>query len=208
MSDSEDNLDELKDVAAREPQSGSMATPAWPFILLVMMLWGGMRYFEAQGGSFDNKVYYGYHGEAPPIIGGDPRMIQLEQGKKAYLTYCAACHQPHGKGVPGQFPPLAGSDWVNGLGPNRIIRLVLDGVNGPITVKDQAFNNAMVPWRPTLNDEQIAAIISYIRNDAEWGNAGTFVTAAEVKAIREATAAHAGSPYTAEELLAAPDSSE
>lgn len=206
MSESEDNLDGAKDVAAREPRAGSVTTPAWPFILLVVMLWVGMRYFEVQGGSFDNEVYYGYAGEAPPIIGGDPLLAKFERGKKAYATYCAACHQPHGKGLPGQFPPLAGSDWVNGVGPNRIVRLVLDGIGGPITVNDQTYNNVMVPWRPTLNDEQISDIISYIRNEPEWGNAGSFVSAEEVKAIREATSAHAGTPYNADELLSTPDS--
>lgn len=205
MSESEDKTDELAELAAREPQTGSVATPAWPFVLLVVMLWLGMRYFEAEGGSFDNKVYYGYHGTRPPVIGGDPLIAQLERGKKSYAAYCSACHQPHGKGLPGQFPPLAGSDWVNGVGPNRIIRLVLDGVGGPITVNGMEFNNVMVPWRPTLNDAQIADIVSYIRNEAEWGNAGSFVTAAEVKAIREATAAHAGTPYNADELLSTPD---
>jgi mono/diheme cytochrome c family protein len=206
MSDREDNQNESADLAAREPQVCSATVPAWPLVLLVVLLWWGMRYFEAQGGAFNNDVYYANLGTPPPVLGMSPEQEAVAKGKVAYLTYCAACHQPHGKGVPGQFPPLAGSDWVNGVGPNRIVRLVLDGVAGPITVNGQQYSNAMVPWRPMLNDEQIAWIISYIRNEAEWGNAGSFVTAAEVKAIRGATSAHAGTPYNADELLSVPDS--
>jgi mono/diheme cytochrome c family protein len=206
MSGSEENRNAAVNLAAREPEVGSTITPAWPLILLVVLLWWGMRYFEAQGGAFNNNVYYANLGSPPPVLGMSPEQEALAKGKVAYLTYCAACHQPHGKGVPGQFPPLAESDWVNGVGPNRIIRLVLDGVAGPITVKGQQYSNAMVPWRPMLNDDQIAWIVSYIRNESEWGNTGSFVTAAEVKAIREATSAHAGSPYNANELLSVLDS--
>ncbi|MBL6765893.1 MAG: cytochrome c [Verrucomicrobiae bacterium] len=206
MSEQDLNMEEGRDSVVREPQANSVATPAWPFILMVVLLWCGMRYFDAHGGAFDNRVFAKNMSSPPPVLGMSPEQEALAKGKTVYLQYCAACHQPHGKGVPGQFPPLSGSDWVNNVGPNRMIRLVLDGVSGPITVNGAVYNNAMVPWRPMLSDEQIAWVVSYVRNDPEWGNTGTFVSAAEVKAIREATVSHAGQPYSAGELLSSPDS--
>ena len=199
-------MEEGRDSVVREPQANSVATPAWPFILMVVLLWCGMRYFDVHGGAFDNRVFAKNMSSPPPVLGMSPEQEALAKGKTVYLQYCAACHQPHGKGVPGQFPPLSGSDWVNNVGPNRMIRLVLDGVSGPITVNGAVYNNAMVPWRPMLSDEQIAWVVSYVRNDPEWGNTGTFVSAAEVKAIRDATVSHAGQPYSAGELLSTPDS--
>ena len=72
-----------------------------------------------------------------------------------------------GLGAAVEFPPLAGSEWVLEPGPNRIIRIVLNGFGGPVTVKGQSFQNTMVPFRDILNDTQIAQVLMYIRS--EWG---------------------------------------
>ena len=89
---------------------------------------------------------------------------------------CAACHQANGKGVPGAFPALDGSKVVTGPKDGQI-KTVLNGVvkNGQPT--------AMVPWRNTLSDIDIAAVITYTRNS--WGNhTGEAIQPAEVKADR------------------------
>ena len=84
-------------------------------------------------------------------------------------------------------------------GPNRIIRIVLNGAAGPFVVNGAQYNNVMVPWRDALSDDDIAAVLTYIRND--WGNKSPAVTPAQVKVIRDATKDKAGS-WTMEELKA------
>ncbi|MDX2182622.1 MAG: cytochrome c [Gemmatimonadaceae bacterium] len=109
-------------------------------------------------------------------------------GAEVYAT-CSACHQANGQGVPGAFPPLAGSEWVNGKG-DIPIAIVLHGLQGPLTVKGQKYNGVMAPWGTTFNDEQIAAVVTYIRS--QWGNKAPAVTKADVARVRAATKAQKG----------------
>ena len=97
----------------------------------------------------------------------------------AYAT-CSACHQPTGLGIPGAFPPLAGSEWVNGPVEN-LIRIQLRGLMGEIEVKGVKYNSVMPP-NATMSDDQIAEVLTYVRN--EWGNKGSAVTPDMVKALR------------------------
>lgn len=108
-------------------------------------------------------------------------------GETVYKTVCIACHQPNGQGLPGAFPPLAGSEWVQASKPDRIIRIVLNGLEGPIHVKGMTYAAAPMPaQRDVLSDEQIAAVLTYARQT--WGNKASPVTTEEVKASRSATA--------------------
>lgn len=109
-------------------------------------------------------------------------------GAEVYAT-CSACHQANGQGVPGAFPPLAGSEWVNGKG-DVPIAIVLHGLQGPLTVKGQKYNGVMAPWGTTFNDDQIAAVVTYIRS--QWGNKAPAVTKADVARVRAATKAQKG----------------
>lgn len=112
------------------------------------------------------------------------------------FTRCAACHQATGLGMPGAYPPLAGSEWlVNN--PEVPIRIVLHGLQGPITVKGTSFNNAMTPFGDQLSDEEIAAVISYERSS--FGNSASKITAEQVKAVREATKSQTG-PWKPDDL--------
>lgn len=99
------------------------------------------------------------------------------------FTRCAACHQASGLGVPGAYPPLAGSEWLNN-NPEVPIRIVLKGLQGPITVKGTSFNSAMTPFGDQLSDAEIAAVISYERSS--FGNHSSAITAEQVKTVREA----------------------
>jgi mono/diheme cytochrome c family protein len=126
-------------------------------------------------------------------------------GQKIFTANCAVCHQPTGLGTPGQFPPLAGSEWVAAESPNRIIRAVLNGLQGPITVKGQPFNNAMVPWKSVLTkDEEVAAVLTFVRQNKEWGNSAPAVTPEQVKAIREKIKDRENS-FSPDELLQIPE---
>ena len=119
-------------------------------------------------------------------------------GKQVFSTTCAACHQATGEGVPGVYPPLAGSEWVNG-DEAKVIRILLHGVTGPIEVAGETFNSMMPPWGATLKDADIAAVLTYARST--WGNKGAPITAAKVASIRAATASRT-TPWTATELAA------
>ena len=119
-------------------------------------------------------------------------------GKAPYEQYCGACHAPDGKGIAGgQFPPLAGSEWVGGK-PERIIEIVLHGLQGPLTVAGKKFNLVMPPHKDSLTDEQIADIISYVRSS--WGHQHSPVDQKQVTAMRKATAKRP-SMWVADKLL-------
>jgi cytochrome c oxidase cbb3-type subunit 2 len=132
----------------------------------------------------------------PPLNTNLPPDIR-EKALALYPTTCGACHQADGQGLPGQFPPLAGSEWVLAADPSRIIRIVLNGATGPIEVNGTTFNNAMVPWKDVMQDDDIAAILTYVRN--EWGNAAPLVKPEQVAAIR-AKEKDRVDAWTAEEL--------
>ena len=133
-----------------------------------------------------------------------PLEAQRELGGGVFLRYCAQCHQNSGLGSPGQYPPLAGSDWVHAPGPDRLIRLVLYGGQGPITVSGKPFNNAMPSWKDVLTDEQIAAVLSYVRGNTEWGNNAPPVATNSVSHIRKDEPPR-DSPWAPDELLKTPE---
>ena len=98
-----------------------------------------------------------------------------------YMTHCVACHQSNGQGEEDRYPPLAGSEWVNGK-PEDLIRVILFGQQGEIRVKNQLYNQIM-PSYSFLADEELAQLINYIKNS--FGNKGEKVSADEVKALRK-----------------------
>ena len=114
-----------------------------------------------------------------PQIAGLTKEIQMERGKRVYMQTCFVCHQPTGLGLPGVFPPLAKSDYLM-ADKERSIRIAMKGMTGPVTVNGTVYNSSM-PEFP-LNDEQIADVLTYVRND--FGNEGEAVSISEVKRIR------------------------
>jgi len=129
--------------------------------------------------------------------GIDPE--KMARGKEVYMRVgiCFTCHQPNGEGLPPAFPPLAGSEWLDG-DTDRQIKIVLKGLMGEIEVKGQPYNGVMTPLEALLKDDEIADVLTYVRN--EWGNSGPEVSVDQVKAVREATKGQA-TMYQAEALL-------
>ncbi len=119
-------------------------------------------------------------------------------GKQVYEALCLNCHQPTGLGLPGIYPPLAGSDWVAG-DPARLAKILIHGLNGPIKVNGTDFKQiAPVPMPPMgLSDGQISEVLSYVRST--FGNKAKPVKGGDVKAAREATSTRT-TFWTAEEL--------
>jgi nitrite reductase (NO-forming)/hydroxylamine reductase len=104
----------------------------------------------------------------------------MEKGKAVYLANCAACHQPDGKGLKGAFPPLAGSDYLQG-DRKQVMTAALFGLSGPITVNGEQYNGVM-PSMGHLSDADLAAALTYVWGS--WGNDGAAVGVEEVAALR------------------------
>jgi len=163
------------------------------------LIFVGGTYFGRFSGHFHPKVFNEYG--QPPKAGAvaavavDPLVL----GKNVYVQVCAACHQPTGLGLPPAFPPLAGSEWVSGS-EERLIRIVLHGLQGPIKVKGVEYVGAMPAAGPgsgyNLSPEKVAAVLTYVRK--EWGGIETPVAAAKVAEVRGKEGNR--QPWTAAEL--------
>jgi nitrite reductase (NO-forming) len=110
-----------------------------------------------------------------------PDAATMDRGKAVYSRTCIACHQPTGMGLPPVFPPLAGSEWI-AKSASIAVRNIINGMQGPITVKGVTYNSMMPPVAG-LSDKDIADVVTYVNNS--FGNSGAAVTEAEVKAIKE-----------------------
>jgi len=114
-----------------------------------------------------------------PEIANITKEIQMERGKKVFLSACFACHMQEGQGLPAVFPPLAGSDFLK-ADKDRAIRIPIKGLSGPIVVNGKPYNNVMPPQQ--FSDDQLADVLTYVMNS--WGNDFGTVSTADVKRIR------------------------
>ena len=200
---SDEQLQRVHAILLREKPEPTEGYSPLPLALLGLMsafiLFSAIYVGRYSGGFnpmvYDERMLPGMPGAAAPVV-LDPRVL----GKRVFTTNCIACHQTTGLGLPGIYPPLAGSEWAQGP-EDRIIRIVLDGLSGPITVEEKQFNNTMPAFGPMLKDEQIANALTYVRS--EWGNKAAPVSADKVKEIRAAVADRSG-PWSPAELLKIP----
>jgi mono/diheme cytochrome c family protein len=157
-----------------------------------LILFAG-TYLNRYAGHYDASIYNenavpGGPAAAPVAVD----MVAL--GKKQFNAVCITCHQATGLGQPGIYPPLAGSEWVNGP-EERIIRIVLDGLKGPVHVAGKEYGAAAMPVFGQVagsgynwSDEKIAAVLTYVRQ--EWGNKAPPVTTDSVTKIHQLTGDH------------------
>jgi nitrite reductase (NO-forming) len=144
----------------------------------------------------ENKLVYSgkisdevYLPEGSGILAGDQKSrpapvatdlaSSIGLGQVVFKTNCMACHQENGQGIPGSFPPLAGSDFLNS-DALRAIETITGGLQGKVTVNGQVYDGVMPSWG--LPDEDITNVINYVY--ANWGNAGHSVTLTQVKENR------------------------
>src|SRR3954466_8987027 len=104
-------------------------------------------------------------------------------GKKLYEQYCLTCHQADGGGVPKMNPPLINTSYVTG-DKKKLVQWVLKGSTENVPIDGKYYSNNMPP-QAYLKDEEIADILTYIRNS--FGNKASAITPAEVKSIRADT---------------------
>jgi mono/diheme cytochrome c family protein len=185
MSDSQKNNDGGRMTEGGEPTVNSVHSPLWLFVISGLLLYLGMGFLADQAGGFNKDVFEPYPSveyvkRAAPPKGVDPILL----GQKIYEARgCGGCHGATGAGVPGLNPPLAGSEWVLAEGPNRIARIILNGLNGPITVKGVTYNNQMPAMGAGLSAKELSYLLSYIRNS--WGNNASIIKEKDLKDIVE-----------------------
>ena len=193
----------------REPRVGLEPLSMWLIGVYGLAVFFGGAYLGRYSGNFsaDSLDYSlvptvakkgpGRGPEEPQTVAGP-----VERGKKVYAANCATCHQANGLGVAGQYPPLAGSEWVTGS-TKRLAMIVLKGAEGPMTVKGAVYGSAvMQPWEKTLTDAKIADVLTYIRQ--EWGNQAGPVAPEGIAALRKEIAGRTTS-YREPDLKAVPD---
>ncbi len=182
-----------------EPTTTTLTVPMWLMAGMLVLLFLGAWYFDARGGWFQPKVYEPFvslpdlERFQPPKSGEEWR----SRGRVLFDSNCALCHSTDGLGKPGQAPPLAGSEWVLAPGGDQMIHIPLVGLSGPISVKGQEWNLNMAAMGAAYSDEQLADVVSYIRNS--WGNKASVVTPEQVKKVR-ADIGGRTQPYSVEEL--------
>jgi mono/diheme cytochrome c family protein len=121
---------------------------------------------------------------------------QIDAGKTLYMGICVACHMPNGAGLPGAFPPLTKSHYVNGS-IERFAAIILKGNNPPFVIDGKTYVVPMPPQEAALDDTKIASIMTFVRNSFE--NSGGLVTPEMVAAARKKFAEHK-TPWTQAEL--------
>lgn len=110
------------------------------------------------------------------------KLAEMGEGLYGGKGGCVACHQANGQGVPGAFPPLAGSDYPDFLDPIGHAKIILHGMQGPIVVNGVQYNGVMQGYAGVLSDVEIAAIATYERT--AWGNDHGMVTPEQVASAR------------------------
>jgi mono/diheme cytochrome c family protein len=161
-----------------EPKDGFEPTPWWVWATVVVVIFSMGYYLGRYGGPFspDPDVLYEKAGPAKVEAAS-----AAPSGELVFTTVCMPCHQAGGAGLEGQFPPLAGSEWV-AKDAGAVVHILLHGLNGPIQVKGKSFNNSMPPVGEQLTDGEIAAVLTYVRSS--WGNKAGPVEEALVKKLR------------------------
>lgn len=190
----------------KQPDEGanySLMPLALLFVFSGLIFWAG-TYLNRYSGHFDAGIF---NENAHPTKGGlvvakaDPMKV----GAAAYASACMACHLPTGLGQPGTIPPLAGSEWVSGS-EDRLIRIVLYGLSGPIHVKGADYNSAMPTFGKVAgsgynwNDDKVAAVLTYVRQS--FGNNSPAITGEQVAAVHGKEGDH--KPMTQDELTKLP----
>ncbi len=164
------NVARVHGAAAREnPELLAASKPAslWVVVASALIALGGGSYFGAS-----MAMGYGKYTPVVPAGGAAAASAPVDdfaEGQKIYGLNCASCHQPSGVGLPGQFPPLDGSEWVSGS-DERLGAIVLYGLSGPVTVKGQTYPGAaqMPAHLNVLNSKKVAQVLTYIRG--AWSN--------------------------------------
>jgi mono/diheme cytochrome c family protein len=200
-SEEPDAVRNLLNMLAREqaePRDGFEPVPFWVALIFgALLAWGGY-YMAANSADYRRDVFDRSDLSTPEsasvVPDPDPQTLDelVRIGQQRYQAICATCHLDTGLGKPAEnIPPLKGSEWVVGdqASAARLTRILLYGLKGPITVGGRTYNGDMPQRGNTFKDYEIAAVLTYIRNNPAWDHAADkdkppAITAAVVKAAR------------------------
>ncbi len=188
------DLDRLHAAVKREKAdqaAGQEPAPIWIiFVFMIVAIIAGGQLGPMTGGySFDvsNPFSTGKSGDPRggdkgPGVQMDPFQTAMKKGSSGYAV-CGGCHQGNGLGLAGQYPPLAGSEWVLG-GTERFIRVVQHGLTGQVTVKGQNYNfpGGMQAFGAGMSAGDLANVLTFVRNS--WGNEAPMITKEMVEKVR------------------------
>ncbi|MGF1583425.1 MAG: c-type cytochrome [Gemmataceae bacterium] len=178
-----------------EPKDGYEPIPLWLTIVYGIILFFGGYYMATYNGGWRADVYDETKGGIGGTVAAEPA-DPMELAGEIYTINCASCHQQTGLGQAGQFPPLAGSEWV--AKDHEVLgRIILHGLAGPIEVKGETYTSAMSHFK-RLSNEDIALVLTYIRS--QWGNDYDKITKEQIESVRKATEDRE-TPWTAQELI-------
>lgn len=191
--------DVLPQQGREHPEPVEQANPVpWPVLALVALMMSiGIVYIA--NADINTPARWGDGRQASELsgpkkaAGGGARI----DGAALFASLCAACHQASGQGLPGVFPPLAGSEWAQGK-DSTVSAIVLYGITGSVHVKGQLYNGAMPTFKDQLSDAQIAAVLTHVRS--QWGNSAPAVSEQTVAQAREQHKARTG-PFGGEKEL-------
>ncbi len=196
--------EQMQDVHAQlmrekeEPQEGFSPVPIFlMFVFAALCFWGGVYLIE-NGGDFR---WDAYSPDFDPNAGA-PAPVEIPlfaRGEKVFRNQCAQCHQASGLGVPGVYPPLAGSEWVTEH-PEVVARILINGLSGPVEVAGKTYNGNMPAFGPSglnLKPKELAGVITFIRQS--WGNSAPDMTDAMMETYL-ASYSSRGTAWSAAEL--------
>lgn len=183
-----------------EPREGREGMSLWMIgFFMLLVFWAGwyvaMHAGDWRGDVLDASPESGLAGGGSP--GQNANVNPLQLGRQLFSN-CMPCHQVDGRGLRGLYPPLAGSDWVQG-DPEVLSQIVLRGVEGPIDIKGDRYNSIMPPWSQRFDDQELAALLTYIRSN--FGNQSSAVSPKTVAMARDKSAGRVRS-WRVEELTA------
>ena len=188
---------EMREIA--EPYEALVTGPKWFYLFIVFSAIIAAFYLGRHMGQLDVTAHIGFPTQHPPADTKNGTASPQVSGEALFTSKCVSCHQADGKGIPGVFPPLDQSEYVVGP-PDRLISIVLRGLTGPIEVEGNTFNGLMPAWAGQMNDAEIAAVITHIRQKLGSNHAEAIEPDA-VANIRQATEGR-DQPWTFEELKA------
>lgn len=168
-----------------------------PLTMLVSFLIFGISYLSIQ----TDKISFTEGDSRTTPTASSSTLSSAERGQQIYQSTCQACHQPSGTGIGTTFPPLDGSEWVNG-DPETLCAIILHGINGEIEVKGKKFTGVMPTFKEQLKPEDIAAVATFIRSS--WSNKSPEIDVSMVEKIYQATSSHSTPWKGGAELKTAP----
>lgn len=178
------------------PEEGNERGPVWMYVVIICTLAFGFFYMGRYLGEVSDRAHVLYIQAETDSTKEEVEFDPIAEGQQIYTRVCQACHQANGQGIQGVFPTMVGADWVVD-NPDNVVKIVLNGLQGEL-VRDDATYNGVMPQFSRLSDQEIAAVVSYIRND--FGNEGSLYPEERVTQIRELTADISGAYNEAQVL--------